>query len=128
MKNRIFRHSKWIPKLHKFPDKQHYIAGSVKCSTKTPSQLLTSILSTVKTSKPGFKVTVTLDTEGVMLIRCGFCKILKICYSTYNQGVSPHAIALKHLYITIPHWKLKDISKELVFLKRMANVSTNTLP
>ena len=31
----------WIPKLHKNPYKQRYIAGSAKCSTKPLSQILT---------------------------------------------------------------------------------------
>jgi hypothetical protein len=39
----------WIPKLHKCPFKQPYIAGSAKCSTKPLSKLLTCILSAVKT-------------------------------------------------------------------------------
>jgi len=39
----------WIPKLHKCPFKQRYIAGSAKCSTKPLSKLLTCILSAVKT-------------------------------------------------------------------------------
>ena len=39
----------WIPKLHKCPFKQRYIAGSVKCSTKPLSKLLTCIISAVKT-------------------------------------------------------------------------------
>ena len=39
----------WIPKLHKYPSKQRYIAGSAKCSTKPLSKLLTCILSVVKT-------------------------------------------------------------------------------
>ena len=39
----------WIPKLHKCPFKQLYIASSVKCSTKPRSKLLTCILSAVKT-------------------------------------------------------------------------------
>jgi len=34
----------WIRKLHKCPYKQHYIAGSAKCSTKPLSKLLTYIL------------------------------------------------------------------------------------
>ena len=38
----------WIPKLHKDPYKQRFIAGSAKCSTKPLSILLTSILTTVK--------------------------------------------------------------------------------
>jgi hypothetical protein len=39
----------WIPKLHKSPFKQRYIAGAGKCSTKTLSKSLTSILTAVKT-------------------------------------------------------------------------------
>ena len=38
----------WIPKLHKNPYKQRYIAGSAKCSTKPLSQILTRILTAVK--------------------------------------------------------------------------------
>ena len=38
-----------IPKLHQWPFKQRYSAGSAKCSTKPLSKLLTCILSAVKT-------------------------------------------------------------------------------
>ena len=38
----------WIPKFHKIPYKQRYIAGSAKCSTKPLSQILTRILTAVK--------------------------------------------------------------------------------
>ena len=40
----------WIPKLHKDPYKQRYIASSAKCSTKSlsVSQILTRILTTVR--------------------------------------------------------------------------------
>ena len=38
----------WIPKLHKNPYKQRYIAGSAKCSAKPLSQILARILTTVK--------------------------------------------------------------------------------
>ena len=38
----------WIPKLHKNPYKQRYIAGSAQYSTKPLSQILTQILITVK--------------------------------------------------------------------------------
>ena len=33
----------WIPKLHKNPYKQRYIAGSAKCSTKPLTQILTAV-------------------------------------------------------------------------------------
>ena len=38
----------WIPKLHKDPYKERYIAGSSHCSTKPLSKILTTILTTVK--------------------------------------------------------------------------------
>ena len=38
----------WIPKLHKDPYKQRFIAGSSSCSTKPLSKLLTYILTTLK--------------------------------------------------------------------------------
>ena len=38
----------WIPKLHKNPYKQRYIAGSSKCSTKPLSLLLTKLLTAIK--------------------------------------------------------------------------------
>jgi len=37
-----------IPKIHKCPYKEMYIAGSVKCFTRSLSKLLTTLLSTVK--------------------------------------------------------------------------------
>ena len=38
----------WIPKVHKNPYKQHYIAGSAKSTTKPLSTLFTSMLKAVK--------------------------------------------------------------------------------
>jgi hypothetical protein len=40
----------WIPKLHKNPYKQRYIAGSSKYSTKILSLLLTKLLTAIKES------------------------------------------------------------------------------
>ena len=38
----------WTPKLHKSPYKHRFIAGSIKCTTKDLSCLLTKVLSTIK--------------------------------------------------------------------------------
>jgi len=38
----------WIPKLHKCPYKEKYITGSAKSSTMSLSELLTTVLSTVR--------------------------------------------------------------------------------
>jgi hypothetical protein len=51
----------WIPKLHKCPFKQCYIAGFVKCSTKPISKSLF-----YRRSKLGFRVTVTLAPRGMV--------------------------------------------------------------
>jgi hypothetical protein len=61
----------WIPKLHKCPFKQRYIAGSAKCSTKFLSNLLTCILSVVKTGLQRYCE--------VVWIGCGFWRTRKIC-------------------------------------------------
>ena len=62
--------------LHKCPCKYRYISVLAKCSTKPLSKLSTSILSAVK---PGFRITVTLDTQELVWNRCGFWQISKIC-------------------------------------------------
>ena len=38
----------WIPKMHKYPYKHRFIAGSAKCSTKPLSILLTKLLTHIK--------------------------------------------------------------------------------
>ena len=65
----------WIPKMHKNPYKDRFIAGSSKCSTKPLSILLTKnclhILSKV------FRSTARQPTQKVGSIRCGSSKIQK---------------------------------------------------
>ena len=48
----------WIPKLHKNPYKQRYIAGSGKWSTKPLSLLLTKILTVVKEELQEYSATI----------------------------------------------------------------------
>ena len=48
----------WIPKLHKTPYKERYIAGSSTCSTKELSIQLTKILSAVKEGQQKYCETV----------------------------------------------------------------------
>jgi hypothetical protein len=60
----------WIPKLHKNPYKQRYIAGSSKCSTKPLSLILTNILTAIKESLQRYCSTTYSWSE--VLIRCWF--------------------------------------------------------
>ena len=59
----------WIPKLHKNPYKERYIAGSSKCSTKPLSKVLTAILTEVKKD---FRNIPTRHIQEVVLNRCGY--------------------------------------------------------
>lgn len=48
----------WLPKLHKSPYKQRYIAGSSKCSTKQISSLLTKIFTVIKNELETYSETI----------------------------------------------------------------------
>ena len=60
----------WIPKLHKSPYKQRFIAGSANCSKKPLSVLLTSILTEVKDGLQKYCETSFFLEVGLMI--CGF--------------------------------------------------------
>ena len=57
----------WIPKLHKNPYKQRFIAGSSSCSTKPLSKPPSLVLSS-----PGCSLIGTLCIQEVELMECGF--------------------------------------------------------
>jgi hypothetical protein len=81
-----------IPKLHKCPFKQRYIAGSAKCSTQSLSKLLTCILSAVKTGLQSY-----CDTSYSMGSVNQMWILKNSKDHTYNIGPSSPATALKHL-------------------------------
>ena len=106
----------WIPKLHKNPYKERYIAGSSKCSTKPLSKILTSILTTVKESLQKYCDEV-YSTTGVNqmwilknskdLLQTLQSQSLKFCNNIKTFDFST-------LYTTIPHAKLKDRIHSLI--------------
>ena len=106
----------WIPKLHKNPYKQRYIAGSAKCSTKPLSQILTRILTAVKEGLQKY-----CDTA---YARSGLNQmwILKNSKELLEnlKAQSLHSVnSIKYfdfstLYTTIPHDKLKSKLKEII--------------
>jgi hypothetical protein len=100
----------WIPKLHKCPFKQRYIAGSAKYSTKTLSKLLTCILSAVKTGLQSYCDTSYLrgGVNQMWILKnsndlWGYIqsRFLSSCNSIKTFDFST-------LYTTIPHSKMKD--------------------
>ena len=106
----------WIPKLHKTPYKQRYIAGSSKCSTKPLSVLLTKLLSTIKDGLQSYCST-AYSRSGVNQMW-----ILKNSKELVDNLRSPHfnsvhtirSYDFSTLYTTIPHDKLKLRLAELI--------------
>ena len=106
----------WIPKLHKNPYKQRYIAGSAKCSTKPLSQILTRILTTVKDGLQKYCDT-AYARSGVnqMWILKNSKEILENLKAQSLHSVnSIKSFDFSTLYTTIPHDKLKSKLKEII--------------
>jgi len=109
----------WIPKLHKCPFKQRYIAGSAKCSTKPLSTLLTCILSAVKTGLQSYRDT-SYSRGGVnqMWILKNSKELLEYIQSmSLSSCNSIKTFDSFTLYTTIPHSTLKDRLRGLVHKK-----------
>jgi hypothetical protein len=108
----------WIPKLHKCPFKQRYIAGSAKCTTKLLSKLLICILPAVKTGLQSY-CDPSYSRGGVnqMWILKNSKYLLEYIQSrSLSSCNSIKTFDFSILYTTIPHSKLKDKLKELVQL------------
>ena len=106
----------WLPKLHKSPYKQRYIAGSSKCSTKQMSILLTKILTVIKDgletysdtafSRNGINQMWILKNSKTLLDNFKSRSLRKVSsISTYDFST---------LYTTIPHSKLKSRLESLI--------------
>ena len=113
----------WIPKLHKNPYKQRYIAGSSRCSTKSLSILLTKILTTIKEGIQSYCST-AYSRSGVnqMWILKNSKELVDNLHSPHFNSVhSIRSYDFSTLYTTIPHEKLKvrlaDIIKSTFFHK-----------
>ena len=102
----------WIPKLHKNPYKQRYIAGSAKCSTKPISQILTRILTAVKEGLQKYCDTV-YARSGVnqMWILKNSKELLENLKAQSLHSVN----SIKSFdFSTIPHDKLKSKLKAII--------------
>ena len=98
----------WIPKLHKNPYKQRYIAGSAKCSTKTLSQILTRILSAVKEGLQKYcDIAYARSVVNQMWILKNSKELLENLKAQSLHSVnSIKSFDFSTLYTTIPHDKL----------------------
>ena len=107
----------WIPKLHKYPYKQRYIAGSAKCSTKPLSKLLTTILSTVKAGLHKYcETTYSRNSVNQMWILKNSKDLLDNLKSPLLRNISSvKTYDFSTLYTTIPHSDLKACLKHLIY-------------
>ena len=106
----------WIPKLHKTPYKERYIAGSSTCSTKELSIHLTKILSAVKEGQQKYYETV-YSRSGInhMWILKNSKDLLDNLKSrSFSQVSSIKTFDFSTLYTTLPHDKLKTRLKETI--------------
>ena len=103
----------WIPKLHKTPYKERYIAGSSTCSTKELSIHLTKILSAVKEGQQKY-CEIVYSRSGInpMWILKNSKDLLDNLQSrSFSQVSSMKTLDFSILYTTLPHDKLKNTLK-----------------
>ena len=106
----------WIPKPHKTPYKERYIAGSSTCSTKELSIHMTKTLSAVKEGQQKYCETV-YSCCGInhMLIWKNSKDLLDNLKSrSFSQVSSIKTFDCSTLYTTLPHDKLKIRLKETI--------------
>ena len=98
----------WIPKLHKTPYKERYIAESSTCSTKELSIHLTKILSAVKEGQQKY-CEIVYSRSGINHMWI-LKKTLKIFWITLNQDVSLRYPPLKPLIfqLYIPPYRMPN--------------------
>ena len=106
----------WIPKLHKTPYKERYIAGSSTCSMKELSIHLTNIMSAVKEGQQKYCETV-YSRSGInhMWILKNSKELLDNLKSrSFSQVSSIKTFDFPTPYTTLPHDKLKTRLKEAI--------------
>ena len=100
----------WIPKLHKNPYKQRFIAGSSSCSTKPLSKLLTTILTAIKDGLQRYSDVVYFrnGVNSMWILKNSKDLVEQLGYQ-YISGVSSiRTYDFSTLYTTIPHSLLKS--------------------
>ena len=99
----------WIPKMHKNPTKQRYIAASHSCSTKPLSKMITYCLKLVQQTHKNYCTRIAKNRrDNKMWIVDNSVKVLEklsICNQKSVRNV--RTFDFSTLYTSIPHKKLK---------------------
>ena len=102
----------WTPRLHKSPVKHRFIAGSSKCITKQLSNLLTKILTVIKTGLEEY-CSINTSHTGVnnMWMLSNSTNLLS---SLGHLGVHRATFDFSTLYTSIPHDLLKSRMNNII--------------
>jgi len=106
----------WILKFYKCPYKERYIAGFAKCSTKSLSKLLTTVLSTDKDGLQTYCYTAYSRNGNNQMWILKNSNDLVESFSSQSLSVISFikTFDFSTLYTTIPHPKFKSRLKDLV--------------
>jgi len=108
----------WIPKMHKNPSKQRFIAASHSCTTKPVSALATKCLKLVQNAHRLYCNRIKSYTGfNFMWIIDNSLEVHKLMHFTSSKKSPPRNIItydFSTLYTSIPHDKLKEEIKSLI--------------
>jgi hypothetical protein len=108
----------WLPKMHKNPTKQRFIAASHSCTTKPASALITKCLKLIQKAHKIYCDRIKAYTGfDFMWIIDNSLEVHKLLTSSKNKNSKPKNIItydFSTLYTSIPHEKLKEQIKFLI--------------
>ena len=106
----------WIPKMHKNPSKQRYIAASHSCSTKPLSKLITLCLKLIQQTHSNHCKTIAKNRgyERMWIVDNSIKVLEKLReFNGMNLAKSIRTYDFSTLYTSIPH---KDLKNEIAWV------------
>ena len=100
----------WIPKMHKNPSKQRYIAASHSCSTKPLSKMITFCLKLIQHTHINHCKTIQKNSgfNRMWIVDNSVDVIQKITDIKHGSARNIRTFDFSTLYTSIPHRKLKE--------------------
>ena len=106
----------WLPKMHKNPYKERFIAGSRHCTTKTISRTLTKILTVIKDGLCRYcnKIYETSNINQMFILKNSKTLLETLQNLQHVKHSSLQTFDFTTLYTTIPHRQLKSKLHDLI--------------
>ena len=100
----------WIPKMHKNPSKQRYIAASHSCSTKPLSKMITYCLKLIQQTHTNYcnRIAKTRGFNRMWIVDNSVEVLKKISECNRKHVRNVRTYDFSTLYTSIPHKKLKE--------------------